>query len=476
VPRVSPGSIDRQLERLERLLTRHPQGIERAALAAEYAARFRERIHDRTLQRRLLRLARERRLVVRGRGDAWIYLPSAERTDEVHPSTPNEGWKGTYDIPLSPEGAEVRALVRRSMVKREPVGYRREFLEAYEPGRTWYLPEATRARLHEIGRTPDPDRPAGTYAREIMERLLVDLAWASSRLEGNTYSRLDTQNLIEFGQRAEGKDATEAQMILNHKNAIELLVDHAEMLGFNRRTLLALHAALSENLLPDHAQEGRLRAHMVHIGGTPYLPIAIPQVIEEHFDLVLAKAAAIPDPFEQAFFVMVHMPYLQPFSDVNKRTSRLAANIPLVVGNLCPLSFVDVPLDAYVEGTLGVYELTRVELLRDLFVWAYERSCRQYTVVRDALAQPDPIRMRYRDALSQAVRETVLAGLPPRAEHLRAWAEEHEVPADDREAFTERALALMVNLNEGTAMRYRLRPSEFHQWRDRFATRPAEEP
>jgi hypothetical protein len=97
-------------------------------------------------------------------------------------------------------------------------------------------------------------------------------------------------------------------------------------------------------------------------------------------------------------------------------------------------------------------------------------------VVREALAQPDPIRLRYRDALARAVRETVLAGLPPRAEHLRAWADEHDVPADDREAFTERALALMVNLNEGTAMRYRLRPSEFQQWRDRFATRPADEP
>src|SRR3546814_12380413 len=75
---------------------------------------------------------------------------------------------------------------------------------------------------------------------------------------------------------------------------------------------------------------------------------------------------------------------------INKRTSRLAANIPLIRHNLAPLSLVDVPHDLYIEGTLGVYELNRVELLRDVFAWAYERSCQRYTVLRDALPTPDP--------------------------------------------------------------------------------------
>ena len=105
-------------------------------------------------------------------------------------------------------------------MQRIRVGFRRVFLETYEPGVTFYLSEALRRQLHEIGRTPVGERPAGTYAREILSRLLVDLSWASSKLEGNTYTRLDTQNLIEFGQIAQGKDAVETQMILNHKAAI----------------------------------------------------------------------------------------------------------------------------------------------------------------------------------------------------------------------------------------------------------------
>lgn len=204
-----------------------------------------------------------------------------------------------------------------------------------------------------MGRTPVGAQPAGTYARAILDRLLIDLSWASSHLEGNTYSRLDTKNLIEYGQRAEGKDAGEAQMILNHKHAIKLLVDQAEEVGFNRFTFRNLHAILSENLLETPTDEGRLRVRGVQISGSVFTPLAVPQQIEEYFGILLEKADSIPDPFEQAFFVMVHFPYLQPFTDVNKRVPRLGTNLPLIKANLCPPSFVDVPKRAYIEACLG---------------------------------------------------------------------------------------------------------------------------
>lgn len=374
-------------------------------------------------------------------------------------------------VPVSKAGAEVRALVRRPIARREPVGYRLEFLESYRPGRTWYLPPGVRRKLREMGTTPDPERPAGTFARDVLDRLLIDLSWASSRLEGSTYSRLDTQNLIEFGQVAEGKDAREAQMILNHKRAIEFLVEEAELVGFDRRTVKTLHSALSENLLDDPKEEGSIRRRPVRIAGTPYVPMAIPQVIEEALDLLLDTASAIPDPFEQAFFAMVHIPYLQPFVDVNKRTSRLAANIPLIRTNLCPLSFVDVPELAYVEGTLGVYELNRIELLRDVFVWAYARSCAQYEVVRESMGQPDPLRLRYRGQLADLVRDTVVSMAPPNEGRVRSWAQEHGIPSADVEGFVERALSLLLSLHDGNAARYRLRPSEFAAWENRYRVR-----
>src|ERR1700733_6181430 len=119
-------------------------------------------------------------------------------------------------------------------------------------------------------------------------------------------------------------------MILNHKIAIEMVVEGGDDIGINRFTLLNLHAALSENLMADSEASGRLRLRPVEIGKSVYTPLAVPQIVEELLDLIIRKAAAINDPFERAFFLMVHVPYLQPFEDVNKRVSRLAANIPLI--------------------------------------------------------------------------------------------------------------------------------------------------
>ncbi|SOD56144.1 Fic/DOC family protein [Pseudoxanthomonas wuyuanensis] len=344
------------------------------------------------------------------------------------------------------------------------MGYQRQFLEHYQPNETAYLAPALRAHLHQLGHSPAEGRPAGTYARQVLDRLLIDLSWASSRLEGNTYSRLDTQNLIQFGLAAPGKDQLEAQMILNHKAAIEMLVEQAQEVGFNRYTLQNLHALLSDNLLPDPGAGGRLRQNEVAISGSVYLPLAIPQLISEHFDTLLAKASAITDPFEQAFFAMVKLPYLQPFEDVNKRTSRLAANIPLIRRNLAPLSFVDVPEALYVEGMLGVYEINRVELLRDVFVWAYERSCQRYTILRDSLPVPDPLRLKHRETVQVLVTDIINGGI-----HRNDVASiQKRVAALVDPEDIEDVLALTVNelnqLHEGNIARYRIRPSQFRNW------------
>jgi hypothetical protein len=480
VPSLTNAEIARQLAVIDVLLTSHPEGVSLPQLLDEYARAAGERMARRTMLRRLTQLAAEGRVGVEGSARATQYRPlvvtlspgvpepappataaEAEPAEATENSTPEEAY-----VPLSPEGEEVRALVRRHPSARTPVGYDPEFLERYRPGVTWYLPEATRARLHELGRTPAAERPAGTYAREIYEQLLLDLSWASSRLEGNTYTRLDTKELLRYGREAEGKDIVETQMILNHRAAIELLVEQAEDVGFNRQTFFGLHAALAENLVGDRRNEGGLRRQLVGITGTTYTPLGIPQKLEEQFGVLLEKAGAIPDPFEQAFFVMVHLPYLQPFIDVNKRTSRLGANLPLIKANLCPLSFVDVPEGAYVDGTLGVYELQRVELLRDVFVWAYERSCAQYAVVREAVGRPDPFRLAYREQLRGVVRDMVRAVTVPDAAGLQGWGTAHGIAAEALPTFVDAARAELLDLHEGSLRRYGLRPSEFEAWDD----------
>lgn len=418
----------------------------------------------RTLQRRLSLLVEQAILVREGKGRGTRYRSPKETTAATKDRVPATGEAG---LPLSSNARAIREDVNTPVTARKPVGYNRSFLDAYRPNRSFYLPTTLREKLAATGHLPEQDAPPGTYARKILGRLLIDLSWNSSRLEGNTYSLLETERLLELGESAEGKAAEEAQMIMNHKAAIELLVDQASEIGLNPYTIRNLHALLSDNLLLDPAACGRLRSIAVHITGTVFHPLESPQLIEECFHQILDTVHAIHDAYEQAFFLMVHLPYLQPFEDVNKRVSRLAANIPLIQRNLCPLSFVDVPEKHYTQAILGVYELNRVELLRDVFAWAYERSCARYAAVRQSLGKPDSFRMRYRDAIRKTVAEIVRAGMnKPRAvAHIKSPAGDQVAP-EDGPRFLEVVETELRGLHEGNIARYRLRPSEFARWRE----------
>jgi Fic family protein len=373
---------------------------------------------------------------------------------------------GGLFVPVSPAGQDLQRLLRRPREDREPVGYRREFLSAYKPNSTFYLTPRERTYLAEISKVESGDhKPAGTYARQILNRLLIDLSWASSRLEGNTYSILDTHLLLEQGKAAEGKTAEETQMIVNHKEAIEFLVDAAEEIGFNRHTILNLHSILASNLLDPQAT-GRLRQGLIGIGTSVYVPLQVPQAIEECFGEILSKTEAISDPFEQSFFVTVQLPYLQPFQDVNKRVSRLAANIPFIKKNLSPLSFIDVPESTYIQAMLAVYELNKTELARDMFVWAYERSARRYAAIQQSLAAPDRFRLKYREELRGAVSEVVQQKLTKReASKLIEHFASHNIPEADRARFVESAQTELISMHEGNFARFRIRPSQFYAWK-----------
>jgi hypothetical protein len=446
------------LEQVTAKLKAEPRGL----ALRQLAALFQGVASRRSLQRRLDEWVKSGAIRATGGRRTLRYFSNAADSAAIGSVAAESPLR---ELPISVAGQEIQALVNRALADRPPIGYQSEFLARYEPNRTVYLSDTLRQHLLELGRTPDGQKPAGTYARNILNRLLIDLSWASSRLEGNTYSLLDTVELIEKGKAAAGKDAKETQMILNHKAAIELLVDSAEEMGVNRYTVTNLHALLADNLVDDNRNAGRLRTTPVAIGASTYIPTAIPVLIEEQFLQLLDKSAAIYNPFEQSLFLMVHLPYLQPFVDVNKRTSRLAANIPLIKHNLVPLSFVDVPEKIYIDALVGVYELNRVELLRDVYLWAYQRSARRYKTVRDSLPEPDPFRLQYRAALTEVVGTVVRENMPIQ-ERTVAQLARHVVTEEDLERFTQMALAELADLHEGNIARFRVLPSAFRLWQE----------
>lgn len=447
-----------ELDAILNIVARFPDGVSLGKIVEN----LKIPISRRSIQHRLFFLVKNHLVHAEGRARARLYkLPLKEKKE-------TQGQVEVYSahaILLSPEAESIQEQISKPIQERTPVGYSIQFLDAYRPNITHYLSESLRQRLLEMGKT-DGEQPAGTFARKIFGRLLIDLSWNSSRLEGNTYSLLETERLFELSQIAEGKDLREARMILNHKDAIEFLIDTASNSGINRQIILNLHALLSNDLMADLDACGRLRSIVVGIGKSVYQPLAMPQKIQELFQQVVDTARAIKNPFEQAFFLMVHLPYLQPFEDVNKRVSRLAANIPLIQNNLCPLSFVDVPQQIYVNGLLGVYELNRIELLRDVFVWAYQRSCLRYSITRKELGEPDSFRMRYRNAITDNVAHIVRYCMDKAAAiaYIREYAR-NSIPLQDQAQFVESVERDIMSLHEGNIARHRIRDFEYEVWK-----------
>jgi len=132
-----------------------------------------------------------------------------------------------------------------------------------------------------------------------------------------------------------------------------------------------------------------------------------------------------------------------------------------------------VPVDIYTEAMLGVYELNRIDLLKDVFIWAYERSAAHYTAVRQSLGEPDPFRLKYRSALQDVVQNIVLERLNRKAafDRIVQWAEQH-IPQEDRQRFREVAENEVLSLHAGNFARYRIKPSQFSAWQEVWLGNP----
>ncbi|MEI6789893.1 MAG: Fic family protein [Myxococcaceae bacterium] len=334
---------------------------------------------------------------------------------------------------FSLESVQILAQVRQPIYQRLPVSYQEQWFNSYEPNISFYLSPAFRDQLRQAGTRLKINDAAGTYAHQIFNRLLIDLSYNSSRLEGNTYSRLDTERLLLSGTSAEGKLDEEKVMILNHKEAIRYLVDNASKLSVNLQTICTLHYLLAEGLV-ESKYAGKVRDHGVRIGGSTYMPFEDPKQLQEQLLKISEKAGLIKDPFEQSFFLLVHVSYLQAFADVNKRTARLCSNIPLIPKNLVPLSFNDIEREDYTSAMIAVYELQEVQPMIDLYVFSYLRTCVAYDSTVKAIGF-DEERVRYRQQRRVIISEIVLRLLTGDALWSYAKAEiERQIPADARQA------------------------------------------
>jgi Fic family protein len=309
------------------------------------------------------------------------------------------------DIHFSPESLKAIKQIKAPYELRKQVEYQPKWLTKYRPNIDFYLSSTQREKLDHVGNRAKNFKAAGTYARQIYNRLLIDLSYNSSRLEGNTYSLQEAEKLIMEGAETPGKLDEEKTMILNHKDAIRFLVDHSDQAEINEEAICNLHFLLSDGLVSSQ-YAGKVRDYGVRIGTSTYIPLENPELLHKYLKMICTKANQITNPFEKSIFLLAHIAYLQAFVDVNKRTARLSANLPLTYANLVPLSFDAIKKNDYIDAMIVIYELNNIKPLADIYMHSYKRAAEQYDATVGAIGF-DRVRVQYKQQRREIMRHVV---------------------------------------------------------------------
>ena len=211
--------------------------------------------------------------------------------------------------------------------------------------------------------------------RKEMERLGVDLSWKSSQIEGNTYSLLETERLLKDMQTASGKTKEEAIMLLNHKDALDFVLDVPDYLKeLSVHRIEDIHSILTKELEVDR----NIRHRRVGITGTNYRPLdnefQIREALEDTCTLVNGK----DNVFEKAFLTLVLLSYIQAFVDGNKRTARITSNAVLIANGYCPISFRTVDSIDYKKAMLMFYEQNNIAAFKKIFIEQFLFAVKTY--------------------------------------------------------------------------------------------------
>jgi len=214
-----------------------------------------------------------------------------------------------------------------------------------------------------------------TILKKEFERLLIELSWKSSQIEGNTYSLLDTEALIKENIEAKGHNKEEATMILNHKRALEFIFGSKDYFKtITLKKLEELHTLLTNDLEVDKG----LRKSPVGIVGTNYKPLSNQLQIKDAVDKLIDTINATENVIEKALITVIMISYIQPFEDGNKRTGRILANAILFANGYCPLSYRSVSESDYKKAVILFYENNSIDYFKELFVEQFKFAVEKY--------------------------------------------------------------------------------------------------
>ncbi len=214
-----------------------------------------------------------------------------------------------------------------------------------------------------------------TILRKEFERLTIELAWKSSKIEGNTYTLLDTERLLKENVSASGKTKEETQMIINHKTALDYITENPSVYKeLTVRKIEELHRLLVQDLGVSYG----VRQTLVGIVGTDYKPLDNKFQIKEALEQLVNLVNNTENPLEKALITVLMISYIQPFEDGNKRTSRILGNALLLANDYCPLSYRSVDEVEYKKGIILFYEQNNASYFKKIFLEQYKQAVKKY--------------------------------------------------------------------------------------------------
>jgi len=310
-----------------------------------------------TLKRNLTKLKAENKIATIGNGKSTKYIISASY-ELLESIDLNQYF--SYEIDERTIKTHFNLSVITETLKHHSVFTKSEFKTLERLQKTY------RSNIEQLSETE--------YKKEL-DRLAIDLSWKSSQIEGNTYSLLETERLLKEKETASGKTKEEAVMLLNHKAALDFIIENTDYLHpLSVSKIEDIHSILIKEL----GVERNLRKRRVGISGTNYRPLdnqfQILEALEQTCNLINEKHNV----FEKALLSLVLISYIQPFMDGNKRTARIVSNAVLMNENYCPLSFRTVDSIDYKKAMLLFYEQNNISRFKALFIQQFEFAVNTY--------------------------------------------------------------------------------------------------
>ena len=323
----------------------------------EISAGLTEAPNERTLKRIIAELVQNGDVIVEGKGKATRYSLSAQ----AH-----------LMMPLNIDTYFIKDIDERKVQE----SFNFQLIQDVLPRVTLFTPEE-KIRLESAHKEflANMETLSDLEYRKEMERLGVDLSWKSSQIEGNTYSLLETERLLQEKPTAQGKNKEEDIMLLNHKDALDFILDNPDYLKeLSVRRLEDIHSILTKELGVGNG----IRKRRVGITGTNYRPLdnefQIREALEDTCQLINGKENV----FEKALLILVLLSYIQAFTDGNKRTARISSNAVLIAWGYCPISFRTVDSVDYKKAMLMFYEQNNIAAFKKIFIEQYEFAVKNY--------------------------------------------------------------------------------------------------